>query len=181
MSRWLFLGVCLILDLLLLRFLPYDSSSREITIVPLMTLIACLCLCLNSSWYESFGLSIIVGCILDFISFDLLGSYTISLILSVIVMRRWHIHLNETIFERVLLFGSTIFVNQVLIYLVMLMFRGFSLSIEKFLFQRCIPTMMASILMILVVLWLYGIKNNYDDTKEQNKKKEGSILWQNYK
>lgn len=181
MSSAIFIAGCFILDFIFGCLFPSDSAMIGMVIVPSAALVGMLCLTKDKDWIGSIYWAFIVGLISDFLSAGFFVLFAGLFIVCMVIMKMWSRHLSNSIIEQVLLFLSTILVKEALVYLYMLASKSFSMSIFFWLQNRCIPTLIGNILLVLVVLGFYDLKKRFDARKERVKRREETLFWKEFK
>ncbi len=181
MSDFIFIVTCFFVDFVFDVLFPSDYSMIKPIIIPAATMIGLLLMIKNKNLFEKIFISFIVGFFIDFFSADQQLMYALIYFACAMITLFWQKHLSSSLFEQTILFLSTIFVKETLVYLFMVVSKSFSMSIPVWLQQRCIPTLLVNIIICWVVIGLYQVKINFDERQENQKRKEEKLFWREYK
>lgn len=181
MSDIIYLALCFVIDFIFFDFFPADPSMVGLIISPCAALCGLLCITKNKRWYQGIWQAFLAGIISDFFSVNEAMTFSLIYIVVYLVMKLWDKHLSSSLFEQAILLLSTIFVKESLLYLMQRASGSIKMSLETWLFHRCVPTLVGNIFIILIILGLFELKNSYDDKQETNKRKEESMFWKMFK
>lgn len=181
MSDFVYLTLCFVLDFIFSSLFPSDPSMLKTIVSPCAALCGMLCIAKNKKWYQGIWNAFLVGLISDFFSVNTTMTFSLIYVLVYLVMLLWDKHLSSSLFEQTVLLLSTIFVKEGLLYLTQRAAGSIKMSLETWLFHRCMPTLMGNIIIVLILLGLFELKKNYDDKQEINKRKEESMFWKMFK
>lgn len=181
MSDIIFLTICFIIDFIFSSLFPSDFSMLGLIICPCAAFCGLLCITKKKRWYQGICQAFIVGLISDFFSVNAVMTFSVIYIVVYLVMKIWDKHLSSSLIEQAILLLSTIFVKEGLLYLTQRAAGSIKMSLETWLFHRCVPTLVGNIFIILIVLGLFELKKSYDDIQENNKRKEESMFWKMFK
>ena len=181
MSDLFFLILCCLIDFILSNVLVSDFAMVSTIIAPATIYIGLICVCREKELIRSVFLAFLVGIFIDFIAMNHFLVLALVYVVGILVSRIWSQQLSNSLFEQTILLLSTIFVKEILVYLCMLANNSFSIGISIWLQQRCIPTLLVNIPLILLALGLFELKKRFDARKENAKRKEESLFWKEYK
>ncbi len=171
MTELIFIAFAFVTDFIVTSVIPNDPSMSHFIFMSSAAFSAMLCVTKEKNWYQSICIAFCVGVILDFLSYNTFMLYTPISVLCSLVLYQWRKHVGETILEQLMLLLSVLFVKESLVYFFMVIGHGFTLSFTTFLLNRCITTLMLNAPIVLIILYIYSLKQEFDFKLEENKKK----------
>lgn len=160
------MAICFVVDSTITYFIPFDFSKQSITVIPYVgTLMFCLLILRIDYDYRPF-FSVIVGLYYSIVYADSLTIYVVFyLVLSYLIVKYLKT-MHCSYFEYLLAGISTIFLFEVMLYLVMWMANITNVSMIHFFLYRLIPTMLFGVLITCPVYLVYNSKRFGDDENE---------------
>lgn len=160
------MALCFLVDSTITFFVPFDFSKMGYVIVPYIgTLMFCLLILRMEIEYRSF-FSVVVGLYYSIVYADSLTIYVVFyLALSFLVVK--YLKTMHCSYLEYLLAGiSTIFVFDVVLYLIMRLANITNLGLSFYIMHRLIPTLLFGMVCSVFVYLIYNSKRFGDDDDE---------------
>lgn len=160
------MAICFLIDSTITFFVPFDFTRQGIVIVPYVgTLMFCLLVMKIDYELRSF-FSVIVGLYYSIVYADSLTIYVVFYLLLSYISVKYLKSIHCSYLEFVLAGISTIFVFEVVLYLIMWLANITNMTIYSYLIGRLLPTLVLGLVSTVPVYLIYNTKRFGDDDGE---------------
>lgn len=174
-----FFAFCFLIDILLGIFFPVDYALHTLIFVPQMTLAAVILSARDVQLTQGLLMALIVGLILDITHFDFGFVNAISFTATVLAVAIWSQHMSESFYELIILTLVGLFIREIIVFLLFQMSGDTHMSVMTWLARREFLTMLGNIPVIIVCIYLNGIKDDILGRQERQKRAREKVRWMN--
>lgn len=177
MSKFIYLLSCFIIDTFLNIIFPIDYASIRLSFVSSMGIVSIMFISRDLDFVNSLLIAFIFGFLVDITHYAYFSMFALSYTLTILLIRVWSNQVNESLPEFIILGILTIFVKEVIIFIIM---RGLSLSSMTFLTwftYRQFISLIGNIPLIILAYYGYAIKNQFKIRKDIVRRKHEKTLW----
>lgn len=177
MSKFIYLFLCFTIDTFLNIIFPIDYASMRLSFVSSMGIVGIMFISRDLSFVNSLFVACIFGLLVDVTHYAYFTLFALSFTLTILLIRIWSNQINESLPEFIILGILTIFVKEVVIFIIM---RGLNLSSMTFLTwftYRQFISLIGNIPLIILAYYGYALKNQFERRKDIVRRKHEKTLW----
>ena len=165
------------LDIALQTIFPVDFQYQRLFVVFNMGIIALMLDLRKKDFLVVFSIAFVVGLGLDITRYGYFFLSALSLSLTMILIRVWSNQLNESVIELVILAVMSVFIKELVQYLLLLLSGLTSLYPSNWFIYRGFLTLLIHIPLSLVVIYFYRLKNQFLQRGQVARTKMESTLY----
>ena len=173
----LFVGVCFLLDGVFMTLFPNDALTTGLLFISNLGFSALVLTIRKFDFVDSCLFAIFFGMFSDHFFANTFLIYAIAYLLIACLLPIWSKHMTETVLESLILCISTIFVKDCVVYFCMFFGRMTTLSIQNWFVNVEFLTILANAILVLILISLLRLKDDYLDMKERKGRKKERIEW----
>ncbi len=173
----LFVGACFLLDGVLMMLFPNDAIGTDLMFVSNLGFSALVLTIRKFDFTDSCLFTILFGMFFDHYFANVFFIYAIAYLLVACLLPIWSKHMTETVLESLILCISTIFVKDCVVYFCMFFGRMTTLSIQTWFVNVEFLTILANAILVLILISLLRLKDDYLEMKERKGRKKERIEW----
>lgn len=175
----LFILCCFLLDSLLSLVFPQSFLPSEMIFVPCLGLASLVLTQQHLKKVDAMLLFLIFGIFYDYFIANTQFLYMIVFAILCILSRFWAKHVMESVLECLLLAISTIFVKELIVYLVMRITHATMMSISMWLVNRLFLTLLINGILIVIIIFASRVIEDFILMREKRIRKEETVSWLN--
>lgn len=156
--------------------MPIDPSLRVLVFVPNLGFLAFLFVSLKRPMLEALGLALITGLCVDLMRHEFLTNM-VAFPVSIYAVKTWSRQLNESVFEQVFIGSIGLFIKELTIYAVLVLFTVTKLQIGPWFVKREFLTLIGHIPLLFGLTLLNRIKEGAQKNMDQVKERKERIRW----
>jgi len=173
----LFVGICFIIDGVLMTLFPNDALGMDLMFISNLGFCALVLTIRKFTYTDGCLFAICFGMFYDHFFAHAFLVYAIAYFVIACVIHVWSKHMTDTVLEMLILCISTIFVKDCVVYLCMFFTRMTSLSILPWFVNTEFLTILANAILVLILISLIRLKDDYLEMKERQIRKEEKVEW----
>lgn len=173
----LFVACCFLIDSILMTLFPNNLMGTELMFISNLGFCAMVLSIRKFEPINAYLFAICFGIFYDYFFAHAFLTYALVYFFIAFVIHMWSKHMSDTILESIILCISTIFVKDFVVYFFMFFNRVTRLNIQEWFITREFLTILANAVLILVLISLIRIKDDYLEMKERQVRKEEKIEW----
>ena len=173
----LFVIVCFLIDGILMVLFPNDTALSDLVFVSNLGFCALVLTIRKFSLTDSCLFAACFGMLYDHYFANTLFIYAIAFFCSAFVVHFWSKHMTDTVLESLILCISTIFVKDCVVYFCMFFNQMADLSIQTWFVKVEFLTILANAILVLILISLLRVKEDYIEKKERQVRKEEKVEW----
>lgn len=172
-----FVVCCFLLDGVFMTLFPSNLVGSSLIFVSNLGFCAMVLTIRKFTPINSYLFAISFGMVYDhfFANSFLLYAFVYAFIAFVIHV--WSKHMTDTVLEAIIFCVSTIFVKDIVVYFCMYISQITYLSILDWFVNREFLTILANAVLVLILISLIRIKDDYLEMKERQIRKEEKVEW----
>lgn len=173
----LFVAACFIIDGILMTLFPNNGLTTDLMFISNLGFCAMILTTRKFDFTNSCLFCICFGMFYDHFFANAFLTYAIAFFLIACVLQVWSKHMMDTVLESIILCISTIFVKDCVVYLFMFFNRLTSISIQTWFLNYEFLTIMINAILVLILISLIRLKDDYIEMKERQVRKEEKVQW----
>ena len=147
--------ICFIFDSVLTHFLPFDFAKSGWMMIPCVGLMMFSILCMYSKDSRKLAFATMVAAYYAILYADSLAFYVLIYGLITYYAKFYHYRVPESYLTDILFVVSTVFLQEIMIYLLMKGIGLTQLSMMRYMVYRMMPTLFLNLWLSLPVVYLY--------------------------
>lgn len=172
-----FVAVCFLIDGILMTLFPNDVTGSQLLFISNLGFCAMVMTIRKFDYINSCLFAISFGMFYDHFFANSFLVYAIAYMLIACVIHIWSKHMMDTALESIILCISTIFVKDCVVYFCMFFNRLTSLGIQAWFVKYEFLTILANAILVLILISLIRLKDDYLEMKERQVRKEEKVEW----
>lgn len=177
MAHILFVLSCFVIDEVLLILFPNSLLMQELLFIPNLGFCAMILTVRKFDFIDTCLFSFGCGMIYGFVFANSFLLYAFVYMIVACLLRIWSKHLTDTMIESLLLCIVTIFVKDLLLYFYMSFQRSTNMSLMLWAEKYELLTLLANAILVMVIVFLIRIKDDYLKMKAIRVRKGEKIEW----
>lgn len=177
MAHILFVIICFLIDEILLVFFPNSYLINDLLFIPNLGFCAMILTIRKFDFIDSCLFAFGCGMIYDFCFANTFLLYAFIYLIMAMLLQLWSKHMTETLIESLVLCIVTIFVKDLLIYFYMTFQRMTEMSLVLWAERYELLTLLANAILVMVIVFLIRIKDDYLEMKAVRIRKGEKIEW----
>lgn len=173
----MFVSVCFLIDGILMTLFPNDNVGTQLLFISNLGFCAMILTIRKFEPINGYLFAICFGMVYDHFFANSFLVYAIVYCAIAFVIHVWSKHMMDTVLESIILCISTIFVKDLMVYCIMIFNRMTMLDIQTWFMTREFLTILANSILVLILISLIRIKDNYLEMKERQVRKEERVEW----
>lgn len=164
------------IDSMIRMMFPIDPALSGLVFVPNLGFLAYLFVSLNKPMIQALLIAALLGLLIDLTrlqSFSNVLAYPVA----IYAVKVWSKQLNQSLFEQVFIGTIGLFIKEVAVYLILLIFLVTKLQLGPWLVKREFMTLIGHIPLLIVISALNRFKNGTQDTLNRKRLRRESIRW----
>lgn len=175
--RYLLIFVCFLLDGVISVIFPVKFGVSGLYFISCIGFSAMVLTIRHLDFRDSMILSILFGMFYDFFYANTMFLYAILFALMCLLIRIWIKQINISIIENVLLCISTIFVRELVVYLLMIASNHTTMSFNTWILNRMFLTLVVNGILVLALVFVSYIVEDHLQRREIRIRKEERLPW----
>lgn len=176
-THFLFIFVCFLLDSLLATLFPASFDIHQMIFIPCLGFCAMVLTIRKFNKIDCYLTTFICGMLYDYFYTNTFLLYAFVFTFIAFLIRLWSKHMMDTTLELSLLSISTIFVKELVVYLIMLIGQSTTLSLQEWFVNRMFLTFVVNSILVLGVIFCIKLKEDYLEFKDLKLRREEKVLW----
>lgn len=173
----LFVIVCFLIDGILMTLFPNNAIGTELMFISNLGFCAMVLTIRKFDFINSSLFAICMGMFYDHFFANAFLAYAVAYFLIACVIQLWSKHMMDTVLESIILCISTIFVKDCVIYFFMFFNRMTVISLQTWFVNYEFLTILANAILVLILISLIRLKDDYLEMKERQIRKEEKVQW----
>lgn len=173
----LFVITCFVIDEILFVLFPSSYLLNDLLFIPNLGFCAIILTIRKFEFIDSILFSFAFGMFYDFCFANTFLLYACIFAIVAAILQLWSKHMTDTLVESILLCISTIFVKDLIVYLYMNFQRLTGLSFMEWVERYELLTILANGIMVMIIVFLIRIKDDYLEMKAIRIRKGEKIEW----
>lgn len=173
----LFVLIANILDVIFGSLFSLDLSKLSITIIFHFTLISLILISRKADKIDSFLIAFIVGGIIG----NRLNGFFLEMgciyLFVLILINRWFQNFNESFIEAIILIILAVFIEEFILYILMLSYQRTTMTALNWIQRRGIPTIFGNVFPCILMLFLNRIQDDFIQKRELTRRKEENLFF----
>jgi rod shape-determining protein MreD len=176
-SKIIYLMMCFVIDTLLNSIFPIDYSSVRMSFISNMGIIGLMFVSRELSFKDSLIFAFLFGILIDTTHYAYFLMFALSFTITILIVRVWANQINNSLPEIVILGILTIFVKEVVVFIIIRVLGISSMSFLTWFTSRQFLTLIGNIPLIVVAYFAYDLKNRFEINKDRARRKNEKTLW----
>lgn len=168
---------CFLIDGILAALFPSSYMFEQMMFIPCLGFSAMVLTIRKMELIDACLFACCFGMFYDFFYAQTFAVNAVIFALIALVVHTWSRHMTETIVELIILCISTIFVKELMVYIVMNLQSVTDLSLQVWFINREFLTIVFNVGLTLIVIFLSRIKDDYLEIRDRRIRKEEHIQW----
>lgn len=181
LTRYLLVFACFLLDGAIAMAFPPAFGGGTMYFVPCLGFSALVLTIRHLDFVDSLIISILFGMFYDFFYTFTPFLYTFIFTIMCLLVRVWIKQINESMVENVILCVATIFVKELLVFGTMIALRQTTMAFNTWLVDRIFLTLLVNAILVLVLVFISFLVDEYIHHKELQTRKEERLPWMRMK
>ncbi len=177
MIHYLLMIPAFLVDFMLQALFPTVFDMSQMYFVPSVSFCVMVLTIRKMERLDSYLFCIFFGFIYDFIYTDSIFSCAILYAIICFVVRVWMKHINNSVFENILLCISTLFLKEGMIYCYMLVSNQTTIGMNEWLTNRMYLTILVNALLVTFIVFLTYFRDDYLLQREAKIRREEKLPW----
>ena len=177
LAHTLVVWICFLADEILMVLFPGDYLLNGLLFVANLGFCAVILTIRKFDFLESVLFAILWGMFYDFFCANTFLVYAIIYGITACLLRLWSKHMTETLIESLILCIVTIFAKDIMVYCYMVFQRITTLSLMEWAEHYELLTLLANTILVMIIVLLMRIKDDYLFMKEKRIRKGEKIEW----
>lgn len=156
--------------------MPIDPSLRTLVFVPNLGFLAFLFVSLKRPLPDALGSALILGLVVDLMRHDFLTNM-LAFPISIYTIKTWSRQLNESVFEQIFIGSIGLFIKELTVYLVLVIFAVTKLKIGPWFVKREFLTLIGHIPFLYGLILLNRIKVGAQKNLDLERERRERIRW----
>lgn len=169
--------VLFLLDKLIVLLFPYDPSYVTVSLVPYLSFMMLIASTRKLPIRFSLLLAVFLGFLLDVFGNITFMLYVVLLIAMVFIAYFWGRNLTDTRFEDFLFLITTLFVNEIILFIFMKINGGSDLSVLSWLIKRESGTLLFNAIQALWITYLANWIEVHINEQDNERRRGESVKW----
>lgn len=169
--------MCFIIDTLLNSIFPIDYSSIRMNFISNMGIIGLMFVSLELNFKDSLIFAFLFGILIDTTHYSFFLIFALSFTITILIVRVWANQINNSIPEIIILGILTIFVKELVVFIIIRILGISSMSFLIWFTSRQFLTLIGNIPLIALAYYGYDLKNRIEVNKDRNRRKNEKTLW----
>jgi rod shape-determining protein MreD len=174
-----FFGLCMLIDALVGILFPSDFAFTTLVYIPQITLAALILSAREMNLTQGLLLALGLGMLYDFTHFGVGFMMTIAYVTTILVLFVWSKHMSESIYELVILVVVGVFVKELVFYGLLSFTGEVRMGLTTWLGRREFLTILGNLPLILLCIYLNGMKEEFLSRQERIKRSNEKVRWMN--
>lgn len=176
-ANYLFVVIGFLLDGALASMFPVQFATGSMYFVPCIGFCAMILNIRKMNMTDSLIMSISCGLFYDSFYANTTFLYVIIFIVLSLLVHIWKKQINYSMLENATLCISTIFIRELIVYLYMTVSNPGTISLNNWLVNRMFLTLLVNAGLIILLVFISYVKEDYLQQKEVRIRKEERIPW----
>ncbi len=173
----LFVLACFFIDGILMVLFPNDATMTNLMFISNLGFCALVLTMRKFSLIDGCLFAACFGMFYDHFFANTFLIYAIAYFCAAFVVHFWSKHMTDTVLESLILCISTIFVKDCVVYFCMFFNQMSGLSIQTWFVKVEFLTILANAILVLILISLLRLKEDYLEMKERQVRKEEKVEW----
>lgn len=173
----LFVLLCFLIDGILMTLFPNNALGSELLFISNLGFCAMVLTIRKFEPTNAYLFAICFGMFFDHFFASSFLVYAIAYFFIAFVIHVWSKHMMDTILESIILCISTIFVKDCVVYFCMFFNQMTTLDIQTWFVTHEFLTILANAILVIILISLIRIKDDYLEMKERQVRKEEKVEW----
>lgn len=177
LAHSIFVLICFLADEVLTVLFPGSYLLNGLLFVSNLGFCAVILTIRKFDFLESVLFAVLWGMFYDFFFANTFLLYAVVFALVACLLRLWSKHMTETLIESLILCIVTIFAKDIMVYFYMYFQRMTALSLMQWAQHYELLTLLANTILMMIIVLLLRIKDDYLFMKEKRIRKGEKIEW----
>lgn len=177
LAHSLFVLICFLADNILMVLFPGDYLLQNLLFVSNLGFCAMILTIRRFPFLEAVLFAVLWGMFYDFCCANTFLVYAIIYGLVACLLKLWSKHMTDTLIESLILCVVTIFAKDIMVYFYMVFERITALSLMEWAERYELLTLLANAILVMVIVLLMRIKDDYLFMKEKRIRRGEKIEW----
>lgn len=173
----LFVSICFIIDGILMTLFPNNALGTDLLFISNLGFCAMVLTIRKFEPINGYLFAACFGLVYDYFFANSFLIYILVYAAIAFVIHIWGKHMTDTILESIILCISTIFVKDLMVYCIMIFNQMTYIDIQTWFVTREFLTILANAILVLILISLIRIKDDYLEMKERQVRKEERVEW----
>ncbi len=181
LARYLLVFACFLIDGAIAMAFPGNFGASGMYFVPCLGFCAMVLTIRHLDFVDSLILSILFGMFYDFFYSFTPFLYTFIFVVMCLLVRVWIKQINESMLENVLLCVATVFVKELIVFLLMIGLQQTTMAFNTWLVDRIFLTLVVNGILVWILVFISILVDDYIHHKELQTRKEERLPWMRIK
>ncbi|MEF9962203.1 MAG: rod shape-determining protein MreD [Erysipelotrichaceae bacterium] len=173
----LFVFVCTMIDGILMVLFPSNFLLTQAIFIPCLGFAAMILTIRKFNLLNGCLFACCYGMFYDFFFARTFMLYMIIFTIVAIIVYFWSKHMTDTLLELLVLVVSTIFVKEILVFWVISLQQHTYMTLYEWFVNREFVTLIGNAILVIIVVFLGRIKDDYLLIKDKKIRKEEHLEW----
>lgn len=165
------------MDTLLNSIFPIDYSGVRMSFISNMGIIGLMFVSRELSFKDSLIFAFLFGILIDTTQYAYFLMFALSFTLTILIVRVWANQINNSIPEIIILGILTIFVKEIVVFIIIRVLGISSMSFLTWFTSRQFLSLIGNIPLIVLAYFGYDLKNRFEINKDRVRRKNEKTLW----
>lgn len=177
MAHVIFVGICFIVDEILMTLFPNSFLVNDLLFISNLGFCAMMLTVRKFDWLDTCLFSFSFGLVYDVVFANTFLTYAVVFTIVACLLRLWSKHMTETVIESLILCIVTIFAKDILVYFYMSLQRTSEISFLAWAEKYELLTLLVNAILSMIIVLMIRIKDDYMRMKAVQMRKGEKINW----
>lgn len=177
MSKFIYLMLCFLTDLILSQIFPLDYALYRLNFIPHVGLIGMMLVARELDLGTALAMAFGFGLFLDFTHYGYFLMNAFVFTLTIWILRQWSNQVNESIVEILILGLLTIFVKELLVFMILHLLNGSSMSFLTWFTRWQFLSLLGNLPLMIVAISGYHLVEGFLTNKDRKRRQSEKTLW----
>lgn len=177
MAHILFVGLCFVVDEILLIIFPNSYLINDLLFIPNLAFCAMILTIRKFDLIDACLFAFSCGMVYDLLFAKTFLIYAVVYTIVALLLKLWSKHMTDTLIESLILCVATIFVKDFLIYCYMYSLQITSIPLILWAERYELLTLLSNAVLVMAIVFFIRIKDDYLDMKALRVRKGEKVEW----